>query len=257
MDKFQWNFNQSIKVSSRGNASKMLIMQLNRRIIQLNQAVLINGMKISHDDVIKRKHSPRYWPFVRWIHRGPRTSPHKGQRRGALMFSLICARIKGWVNNGEAGDLRRHRTHYDVIVMPHSVHYPPYPEIRNKWFLFCSHCGYSTVGYGGYYDGSKIYLACPFRVIVVGIPSGQLCLQKNCGLILPTGGSWVNKIPDPIPLSGKYLATTGPQLTVRLRKWRKVKRPTPQGRLPGAKRIDLIVLISESQFRTNIWPPGG
>ena len=44
-------------------------------------------------------------------------SPHKGQWRGALMFSLICARINGWVNNREAGDLRRHRAHYDVIVM--------------------------------------------------------------------------------------------------------------------------------------------
>ena len=33
------------------------------------------------------------------------------------MFSLICARTNRWVNNGEAGDLRRHRTHYDVIVM--------------------------------------------------------------------------------------------------------------------------------------------
>ena len=33
--------------------------------------------------------------------------------------SLICARINGWVNNGEAGDLRRHRVHYDVIVMHH------------------------------------------------------------------------------------------------------------------------------------------
>ena len=47
----------------------------------------------------------------------PVNSPHKGQWRGALMFSLICARIKDWVNNGEAGDLRRHRVHYDVIVM--------------------------------------------------------------------------------------------------------------------------------------------
>ena len=44
-------------------------------------------------------------------------SPHKGQWRGALMFSLICIRINGWVNNGEAGDLRRHRAHYDVTVM--------------------------------------------------------------------------------------------------------------------------------------------
>ena len=44
-------------------------------------------------------------------------SPHKGQWRGAMMFSLKCARIKGRVNNGEAGDLRRHRVHHDVIVM--------------------------------------------------------------------------------------------------------------------------------------------
>ena len=30
---------------------------------------------------------------------------------------LICISINGWVNNREAGDLRRHRAHYDVIVM--------------------------------------------------------------------------------------------------------------------------------------------
>ena len=44
-------------------------------------------------------------------------SPHKGQWRGALMFSLICSWIHDWVNNRETGDLRRHRAHYDVIVM--------------------------------------------------------------------------------------------------------------------------------------------
>ena len=69
-----------------------------------------------HDDVIKWKQFSRYWPFVRGIHR----SPHKGQWRGALMFSLICAWINGWVNNGEAGDLIRHRAHYDVTVMDYS-----------------------------------------------------------------------------------------------------------------------------------------
>ena len=42
---------------------------------------------------------------------------HKGQWRGALMFSLKCAWINDWVNNGEAGDMRRHRAHYDVNVM--------------------------------------------------------------------------------------------------------------------------------------------
>ena len=56
-----------------------------------------------HDDVIKWKHFPRHWPFVRGIH-------------GSLGL-LICARINGWVNNREAGDLRRRCTHYDVIVM--------------------------------------------------------------------------------------------------------------------------------------------
>ena len=47
----------------------------------------------------------------------PVNAPNKGQWRGALMFSLICARLKASENNREAGDLRRHGAHYDVIVM--------------------------------------------------------------------------------------------------------------------------------------------
>ena len=70
-----------------------------------------------HDDVIKCKRFPRYWPFVRGIHRSPVNSPHKGQWRGALMFSLICAWSDSWANNGDAGDLRRYSAHYDVIVI--------------------------------------------------------------------------------------------------------------------------------------------
>ena len=31
----------------------------------------------NHDDVIKGKHFPRYWPFVRGIDRSPVNSPHK------------------------------------------------------------------------------------------------------------------------------------------------------------------------------------
>ena len=71
----------------------------------------------SHDDVIKWKHFPRYWPFVQGIHRSPVNSPHKGQWRGASMFSLICVWTNSWANNEDAGDLRRHRAHYDVIVI--------------------------------------------------------------------------------------------------------------------------------------------
>ena len=55
----------------------------------------------------------RYWSFVWGFHRSPVNSPHKAQWRGGLMFSLICA----WVNNREAGDLRRHHAHYDVTVI--------------------------------------------------------------------------------------------------------------------------------------------
>ena len=69
-----------------------------------------------HDDVIKWKHFPRYWPFVRGFYRSP-GKPAKGQWLGALMFSLICAWINGWVNNREAGDLRHHRAHYYVTVI--------------------------------------------------------------------------------------------------------------------------------------------
>ena len=80
---------------------------------------MCNGHLISHqhEDVIKWKHFPRYWPFVRGIHRSPVNSQHKGQCRGALMFSLISVWINDWINNREDGDLRRYRAHYDVIVM--------------------------------------------------------------------------------------------------------------------------------------------
>ena len=50
-------------------------------------------------------------------HRSPVNSPYKSQWRGALMFPSICAWTNGWVNNRDAGDLRRHRAHYNVTVM--------------------------------------------------------------------------------------------------------------------------------------------
>ena len=68
-----------------------------------------------HDDVIKWKHFPRYWSFVRGIHRSPVYSPHKGQWRGALMFSLICALKRrlskqswGWWFEAPSRSLCRH-----------------------------------------------------------------------------------------------------------------------------------------------------
>ena len=58
---------------------------------------------------------PRYWPFVRGIHRSQVNSPHEGQWvTRSFDVSLICAWTNGWVNHRDTGDLRRHRAHYDV-----------------------------------------------------------------------------------------------------------------------------------------------
>ena len=70
--------------------------------------VVFASYAVCHNDVIKWKYFPRYWPFVRGIHRPPVNSPHKCQWRGALMFSLIFAWTNSWANHRDAGDLRRH-----------------------------------------------------------------------------------------------------------------------------------------------------
>ena len=89
--------------------------------------------RFPHDDGIKWKHFPPCWPFVKRIHRSPVDSPHKGRWRGTLMFSLIRAWINGWVNNRKPGDLRRHRTHYDVTAMV--------PLLGNINLGYCTHLG--------------------------------------------------------------------------------------------------------------------
>ena len=63
-----------------------------------------------HDDVIKWKHFPRYWPFVRGIHRSPVT------RSFDVFFDLrlnkrLSKQSQGW------SDLRLNRAHCDVIVV--------------------------------------------------------------------------------------------------------------------------------------------
>ena len=96
---------------------KTVICSLLERINSVSIRYRSTRQLAKHDDVIKWKHFPRYWPFVRGIHRSLVNPLHKGQWRGALMFSIICAWINRWVYNRAAGDLRRHRAHYDVIVM--------------------------------------------------------------------------------------------------------------------------------------------
>ena len=100
-----------------------------------------------HEDVIKWKHFPRYWPFVRRIHRSAVNSTHKGQWRGALMFPLICAWINGWAKNREAGVLRRQCAHYDVIVISAEcvTQYGPGQFSRNIFAIANTHRAHEDV----------------------------------------------------------------------------------------------------------------
>ena len=73
-----------------------------------------------HDDVIKWKHFPRYWLFVRGS-TCPGDFPAQKPVTRSLMFFFTCAWINDWVNNREAGDLWRHCGHYDVNVMEFKI----------------------------------------------------------------------------------------------------------------------------------------
>ena len=81
---------------------------------------------VSHDDVIKWKHFPRYQLFREGNHRSPVYSPHTGRWRGALILSLICAWTNGWANIQDAGDLRCNRAQYANTLMPKASRDNPY-----------------------------------------------------------------------------------------------------------------------------------
>ena len=84
----------------------------------------VSFWKWQHDDIIKWKDFPHYWPFVWGIHRSPVNSPHKASD-GKLWCSIWSVPwINSWVNNSETGDLRHHHTHYDVTVMIMLKHSP-------------------------------------------------------------------------------------------------------------------------------------
>ena len=89
-----------------------------------------------HEDVIKWKHFPRHWSCVRGIHWSP-VNISSTKWRGALMFSLIFTWTNSWANNGDAGDLRRHHAHYDVIVMAFGFHEGKLPRMIPASPLYC------------------------------------------------------------------------------------------------------------------------
>ena len=82
-----------------------------------------------HDDVIEWKHFSRYWPFVRGTDRSPVNSPHKGQWRGALVFSMICSWINSWVKKSRGCWLWRHCNGgiANCLLADAAHHYPAHP----------------------------------------------------------------------------------------------------------------------------------
>ena len=139
-NKFQWNINRNLYIFIQENAFKNVVWKMAVILFRPQCVKVLNSIsqkvvkralswplflecKFTHNRrFIKWKHFPRYWPFVRWINRSSVNFHHKGQWRGALRFSLICAWTNGWANNWDAGDLRHHRAHYDVTVMQFFSH---------------------------------------------------------------------------------------------------------------------------------------
>ena len=95
-----------------------------------------------HEDFIKWKHFPRYWPFVWRIHRSLVNSLHKGQWQGAFMCYLICASINGLLNNNEAGDLRHDRDHCGVVLLFKMISNTDKNMLLNTFPLFKQLCLY-------------------------------------------------------------------------------------------------------------------
>ena len=95
-----------------------------------------------HDDVIKWKHFPRYWPFVRGIHRS-------AQRPVTRIFDVFfdLHLNKSWVNNGGAGDFRRYRAHYDIRVMHLAITCTNANPTSIENSLINSHYTHLTIGF--------------------------------------------------------------------------------------------------------------
>ena len=169
----------------------------------------------SHDDAIKWRHFPRYWPFVRGIHQYLVNSPHKGQWRAALMFSLICVRINGWVQwwgrwiEMLSRPLWRHRNGYigahdDIIKRKHFLHYWHYfvQEIpcwavnsphKGQWrvaLMFSLICAW-TNGCANNQDTNDLQHHCVYYATVINL------LQNTQNMTSAVIGYW-NQSSEPI-----------------------------------------------------------
>ena len=69
---------------------------------------------VHHDDVIKWKYFPFYWPFVRGIYRVIPLTKASDAEHWCFLWSALT---NDWANTRDAEDLRRHRAHCDMNVI--------------------------------------------------------------------------------------------------------------------------------------------
>ena len=98
----------------KGNAWLMVANNLELIIIR---SCLRHSHPIGHISMMTTSNGIFFASLTLRVGNSPVNSPHTGQLRVAMIFSLICAWINGWANHRDAGDLRRHRAQYDVTVI--------------------------------------------------------------------------------------------------------------------------------------------
>ena len=132
--------------------------------------IVLFVFQVYHHDV-KWKHFPRYRPFVCGEFTGHRWIPRKGQWRRALLLFFMGAWINGWVNDREAGNLRRQRAHYDVTVMCAS------------WDL-CTRCVFC---WGLLWKFVKLFMKLKERTV-------QQKKSQGCKMVKQIRIKWINRL---------------------------------------------------------------
>ena len=113
---------------SRSTLAQVMVCRLPALSHCLNECSLVTKSVLWHslENNFNRSSTSSSW----WRHQketfsaltfcagnSPITGEVSAQRPVTRRFDVFCTWINGWVNNREAGDLRRHRAHYDVILM--------------------------------------------------------------------------------------------------------------------------------------------
>ena len=99
-----------------GSSQEIHLLCSNDQFSYKLKTILVIEVSLGTNMMTSSNFFPRYWPFVWGIHRS-RWIPRTKTSDVELWCFLCCVWINGWVNNWKAGDLGRHRTHYDVSVM--------------------------------------------------------------------------------------------------------------------------------------------